>query len=322
DVNGNELWTHQFGSTGINAPADSATGVAVDASGVYVVGVVGLDAVLPGQTSSGDRDAFIRKYDFAGSELWTRQFGGAKRSGGLITPSPSDTATGVAVDGTDIYVSGSTLGTFAGQTSPGNQDAFVRKYDAAGNVIWTRQFGTAGTDQATGIAADASGLYVSGFTSGTFAGQTSAGGQDAFMRRMDTAGNELWTRQFGTLGADQANGVAASASGIYVAGFVTGALPGKPSAGGQDALVRQVDTSGAIVWTGQFGTWAGDSATGVTVGPSGVFVAGSTAGTFPGQLTVAGQDGFLAKIVDDVVSNPPPSNVSLNLPAAINEGGT
>jgi Bacterial Ig-like domain (group 3)/PKD domain/SdrD B-like domain len=315
DANGNLQWTSQFGST----LRDEATGVAVDSSGVYVVG--NALGALPGQSSGGDQDAFIRKYDLGGTVLWTRQFSSNRRTGPIV-PSPEDSATGVVVEGSDVYISGSTFGIFAGQSTLGGQDAFVRRYDSTGNPVWTRQFGTASNETATGIAAGSSGLYVSGSTTGTFAGETSAGGQDAFLRRMDTAGTALWTRQFGTSSSDQANGVAVGPTGVYVAGFVGGALPGKTSAGGQDAFVRRYDVEGATIWTGQFGTAATDSVAGVVVGTPGLYVAGSTTGTFPGQPTFTGdQDVFVAKIVDDV-SNTAPSNVSLNLNATVAENGT
>ena len=56
--------------------------------------------------------------------------------------------------------------------STGDWDGFLRKYNAQGNLIWTRQIGTPDTDQATGVAADASGVYVVGYTHGTLPGQT------------------------------------------------------------------------------------------------------------------------------------------------------
>jgi len=44
---------------------------------------------------------------------------------------------------------------------------------------------------------DASGVYVSGYAVGALPGQTNAGGGDAFLRKYDVNGNEVWTRQFG-----------------------------------------------------------------------------------------------------------------------------
>jgi hypothetical protein len=285
DGDGNELWTHQFGSSGF---ASEATAVAVDGSAVYVAGIA-LGA-LPGETSAGDNDAFVRKYDNNGNELWTRQFG----------TSGSDQVAGLAADPSGVYLSGFTGGTLPGQTSAGGQDAFVRRYDTDGNVLWTSQFGTSVTDSATGISVDPSGVYVSGFTGGTLAGKISARDDDAFVRKYDATGTVQWTRQFGSAGADQATSVAIGATGVYVAGFTSGALPGKTSAGGQDAFVRKYDASGTEVWTGQFGTDGADQALGVAVSASGLFIAGFTTGTFPGQASPGLEDAFVGRIVDNV----------------------
>jgi cytochrome b len=54
---------------------------------------------------------------------------------------------------------------------------------------WTRQFGTAAYDVATGVAATASGVtYTVGYTEGAFAGQASQGGTDAFVRKTGAGG--------------------------------------------------------------------------------------------------------------------------------------
>ncbi|MGQ0798112.1 MAG: hypothetical protein ACT4OI_09685, partial [Methanobacteriota archaeon] len=66
DLNGNELWTRQFGSSGW----DVLFSLAIDASHAYMVGHS--NGTLPGQTNSGGYDAFVRAYDLIGNELWTR----------------------------------------------------------------------------------------------------------------------------------------------------------------------------------------------------------------------------------------------------------
>ncbi len=168
---GEIIWTRQFGSSS----SDYAFGVAVDGSGnVYITGST--YGTLPGQTSAGAGDAFVRKYDSNGNELWTRQFGG----------SSYDEAYGVAVDGSgNVYVAGLTTGTLPGQTSAGLTDAFVRKYDASGNELWTRQFGGSSYDYANDVAVDGSGnVYVGGITFGALPGQTSAGAWDAFVAKL------------------------------------------------------------------------------------------------------------------------------------------
>src|SRR5262245_16892560 len=50
---------------------------------------------------------------------------------------------------------------------------------AAAELAWARQFGLAASDSAPGIAVDATGVYVAGWTVGALPGQVSAGGADA-----------------------------------------------------------------------------------------------------------------------------------------------
>lgn len=64
-----------------------------------------------------------------------------------------------------------------------------------------------------------------------------AGGFDAFVRKYDLTGGEVWTRQFGTKGHDELLGITVDASGVYAAGATDGALPGQVSHGGFDAFV-------------------------------------------------------------------------------------
>ena len=107
-----------------------------------------------------------------GSEQWTRQLG----------TSGVDQAWAIAADGTNIYVVGSVRGALPGQTNPsGSDDAFVRKYDSNGVERWTRQFGTGDQEQAYGVAVDASGVYVTGRTTGSLV--QPAQGTDVFLRK-------------------------------------------------------------------------------------------------------------------------------------------
>ena len=121
---------------------------------------------------------------------WTRQFG---------TPD-NDFVGDVAVDESgNLYLVGWTDGALSGKAGLGNQDAYLRKYDGDGNELWTHQFGTQDYDRATGLALDNFGNpYVVGKVGGALPGQTHSGGQDAYLRKYDTDGTELWTRQFGT----------------------------------------------------------------------------------------------------------------------------
>lgn len=279
DAKGNELWTRQFGSTG----DDAAWWIAVDSTGVYLVGQAG--AALPGQVSAGGLDAYLRKYDFDGNEVWTRQFGTV----------PRDEGGRVAVNSTGVYVVGLVGDAFPGQTNAGGSDAYVRKYDVNGNEQWTRQFGSAGNDALNSIAMDATGLYVGGNTLGTLPGLASAGGRDAFLRKYDVDGNALWTRQFGSTGPDNAWGLAATGNGVYVTGLAGAALPGQASAGLGDVFLRKYDADGGELWTRQFGTSGNDLGEAVAVDATSVYVAGDAGGALPGQTHRGLADAFLRK---------------------------
>jgi hypothetical protein len=275
-------WVRQFGTTGL----DEAKAVAVDPAGaIYVVGET--FGTLPGQTPGGTLDAFIRKYDPAGGEVWTRQFGAWDR----------DIAWAVTVaPGGSIYVVGQTEGTLPGQRSAGGLDAFVRKYDPAGTEVWTRQFGGGGADVAAGVAVDNAGnVFVVGTTSSSLAEHGQSKSFDAFVRRYDEAGREGWTRQFGTAGGDNARDVTLDqANRLLVAGSTEGALPGQVSGEGYDAFVASFDTDGRTLWIRQFGSTGDDFGVAVASDAAGnVFVAGSADEALSGRTSPDGRSAFL-----------------------------
>src|SRR5215208_2338478 len=286
NADGDEEWTRQFGTS----EGATANGVSADSSGgVYVVGFT--NGELPGQTDEGGADAFIRKYNSEGDEEWTRQFG----------TSSHDIANDVFADSSrGVYVVGTTEGTFPGQTDEGGADAFIRKYNADGDEEWTRQFGTSEIDVANDVFADSSrGVYVVGATGGTL--QEDEPITDAFISKYNADGDEEWTRQFGISEGATANGVSADSSGgVYVVGTMDSGDP-LPAGEEADAYIRKYNSEGDEEWTRQFGTSSFDIALGVSADSSGgVYVAGYTGGTFPGQINEGGEtDAFFAKFAID-----------------------
>ncbi len=250
--NGNVLWTRQFGTNF----TEEANGVAIDNSNnILVVGYT--DGSLEG-TNAGGQDAFIRKYSNTGNVLWTDQFGTSSFDQALAVAIADNTSAVVVVG----YTRGSLEGT---NTSPGVDDVFVRKYDNSGNVLWTDQFGTSSSDQALAVAVDSDyNILVAGQTFGSLSGSNFGNG-DAFVRKYNSAGNALWTKQFGSFGSDSANGVAIDSNDqIVVAGHTQGGLA-RSNLGLQDAFVRQYDTDGNDLWTKQFGSSDTDIANAVTI---------------------------------------------------------
>ena len=160
-------------------------------------------------TSAGANDLFVVKYNSSGTKQWTEQLGSAS----------SDFANGVATDSSgNVYVTGGTKGGLDGNTSAGNTDLFVVKYNSSGTKDWTQQLGSESTDTANGVASDSSGnVYMTGGTKGGLDGNTSAGSTDLFVLKYNSSGTKQWTKQLGSSVRDSANGITIDSSGnIYV----------------------------------------------------------------------------------------------------------
>jgi hypothetical protein len=305
DNTGNEIWTQQFGTWG----SDYILGSAIDSTGLYVTGGLG-------------GDGFVRKYDpYDGSEIWTQLLEtlgpmeiSVDSSGVYVVgskPDSYDRGRAISVESTGVYIVGFTEGALPGHTNAGGVDTFVRKYDLdIGSEIWTRQFGTVEIDRPLDVSTDLTGVYVVGYTEGTLSGQNSEGGTDAYIRKYDHSGNEVWTHQFGTSQYDRISEISIYGSDVYVAGQTGGSLPGQTNAGGRDGFVRKYDQCGNEIWTHQFGTVEGDEAYGVAADSTGAYVTGYTSGTLPGQTSAGDHDVFVAKLVSPI---PTPTGVGIKI---------
>ncbi|MCY0994467.1 hypothetical protein OV203_45510 [Nannocystis sp. ILAH1] len=103
-------------------------------------------------------DGFVVTYDAAGAFQWVRGFG-----------SSGDGSRGRALafaPGGELVVTGSFNGTVDLGGGPLTADAFadmlVAEYSAAGEHLWSRQFGGAGGQDGTAVAVDATGRVVVG----------------------------------------------------------------------------------------------------------------------------------------------------------------
>jgi len=104
----------------------------------------------------------------------------------------NDYANGVATDSSgNVYVTGGTKGGLDGNTSAGNTDLFVVKYNSSGTKQWTKQLGSSSDDYANGIVTDSSGsVYISGTPYGGLDGNTSAGSADLFVVKYNSSGTK------------------------------------------------------------------------------------------------------------------------------------
>jgi hypothetical protein len=157
------------------------------------------------QTSTST-DGFLARLTHTGDVLWTR----------FLASSGSESVEGVGLDGAGgVYAVGRTNGALG--IHHGAVDGFLARYDAAGDLGWLQQLGTARSDSAWSVASDGvGGAVVAGDTWGDFAG-TSGGGLDGWLMRFDGAGTATWGHQVAGATKDVALGVCTVAPGEFVA---------------------------------------------------------------------------------------------------------
>jgi hypothetical protein len=258
-----------FGSTAV----DSGKDVTVDLAGnIIVTGYIGGTADLdPGpdvapRSSNGVVDVFLAKYTAAGEHLWSFAVGGpgADMPHSVVT----DPAGNIHIGG---YFTGAC--SFDPQAaapslrSAGRRDCYFAKYTPDGRHVWGVGFGGAENDELNCLAVDETGnTYATGqFEKAITIGErtlVSAGGQDAFVAKLDASGRLLWAIQAGGEGNDQGYGIAVDARGhVYVSGAfrATADFDGGPavasltSLGREDAFLACYAADGRLRWAKQIG---------------------------------------------------------------------
>ncbi|MFH1278491.1 MAG: SBBP repeat-containing protein [Candidatus Eisenbacteria bacterium] len=258
DPLGNHVWSHGYGGLG---SYDRGNGVAVDLLGnVLVTGQFRNTVDFGGGplTSAGGDDIFVAKFDPNGNHLWSKRFGNGQDQEGL--------SIGVDDSG-NVLVAGYFFGTVdfggLGFWSAGLDDIFVVKFDPDGNHIWSKSFGSAGSQSMDNIAIDGSGNLL---TTGSFHVDVnfgggvlnSAGDLDIFVAKFDASCNHIWSRSFGSEYEDEGKGVAVDDSGnVLLTGNFHDAVDfgGGPltSGGGNDIFMAKYDPSGVHLWSQRFG---------------------------------------------------------------------
>lgn len=264
-------WTRQLGTT---APDEAAGASASADGGVFVAGTT--RGVLEGARAGSDADVFVARYSADGELLFTAQLGSQ--------PGYDDHAAGVSAgpDG-EVVVAGRTFGELAGENL-GSADAFVSKWSASGERVWTVQLGGSDHDTAEAVSTDASGaVFVAGQVGGWLVrgpGGVLPGAPR--LTKVSAEGEVLWDRvlEAGSMGS--ATALSTDDSGdVYVAGYTAGALGG-PNQGLYDAFVAKYSGEGELLWVEQPGVLDNDRATGVAAdGCGNVFVGQVATGIEP-----------------------------------------
>jgi len=179
-------------------------------------------------------------------------------------------------------------------TSNGRDDYWIVKLEVNGNVEWNNLLGGSGGDEAYSIQQTSDGGYiVAGTSSSSLSGDvtdTSNGGDDYWIVKLDVNGNVEWNNLFGGNGMDEANSIHQTTDGGYiVAGSSSSSLSGDftdTSNGGDDYWIVKLDVNGNVEWNNLLGGSGGDEAYSVQqTSDGGYIVTGTSSSSLSGDVT-------------------------------------
>lgn len=225
------------------------------------------------------------------------------------------TAQGAGGSGGDLFPTGG----MGGATSTTTTTTTTTTSDPGGpcesaspttaTTLLAKKAGADDVQSALGVSTDAQGNIV---VAGAFLGQidfgagalNSAGGNDAYVAKLNGTGSALWSKRFGDGGNQYAQHVATDAQGNVL---VTGHFRGSVDFGGgpltdtsvffEDLFVAKLDGNGGHVWSKRYGDINNEESQAIATDPQGnVLFAGAFQKTinFGGGAIVAEDGGFNA----------------------------
>jgi uncharacterized delta-60 repeat protein len=269
DSDGNEQWNKTFDGKYYDSQ-DIAKSVKQTSDGGYI---------LAGDTLSHDAftlDFWLVKADSDGNEQWNKTFGGWGFDSAYSVQQTSDGG----------YI-------LAGAWSYGYElyDFWLVKTDPDGNEQWNKTFGGEGFDYAYSVQQTSDGGYIlAGYTN-----SYGAGGNDFWLVKTDSNGNEQWNRTIGGANDDRAYSVWQTTDrGYILAGYTRSYGAGKG-----DFWLVKTDPDGYKQWDKTFGGTDRDWAHSVQqTSDGGYILAGYT-----NSYGAGGNDFWLVKVGRDPIES-------------------
>ncbi len=313
-------WSTYYGGTAQEVPGN----VKGDGLGnIYICGgtfsatniaTTGAHQAVYGGGWNPARDAFLAKFNSAGTLVWATYMGEIA----------DDVANKLDVDASgNIYVTGRTGSTVniatPGSYQPtigGNVDVFLAKFNSAGVLQWSTYYGGTGADVAVAIRCDASGnVYIGGYTNSynaigtTGCHQPAMGGYtDAFLAKFSGTGGLLWGTYYGGVHLENICTITTDIAGnVFVAGeaisptniATTGSYQENPAGIGYDAFLVKFNSVGVRQWGTYYGGPNNDGFYSICLDATGNIYAGGATSSSSGiastgayQTSLGGINGF------------------------------
>ncbi|KAA5534549.1 T9SS type A sorting domain-containing protein [Taibaiella lutea] len=282
NASGTLIWATYYGGAqddyGFSCAADRYGNILVSGD-AYSTNIAsgGFQNVTYANAIGGAGTIYLVKFNAAtGMRLWATYYGTASAANSN-TSTVSGGFKGVDADKDgNIYLTGYTnapdvasggyQNTFAG----GIRDAFLVKFNAAGNRVWATYYGGNAEDIGRNVATDDSGnVYLSGQTASTSniasggVQNTYGGGvYDAFLVKFNSAGTRVWASYYGGNQAENSyRCLPDSAGNVYLMGqtsstanIASGGAQNTFGGGIYDAFLVKFNTLGTVIlWGTYFG---------------------------------------------------------------------
>ncbi|UVI33431.1 hypothetical protein [Paenibacillus spongiae] len=261
---GNKQWEKTFGGPG----RDIGFSVQQTSDGGYII--AGSTIIHHGKFGSWNH-VYLIKTDGSGIKQWERTFADG------IGHSVQQTSDG------GYIIAGST-----GSYNNGQSDVYLIKTDASGNKQWEKTYGGIYDDYGYSVQ-QTGGKFVFGGTGYIIVGQTNSYGagfgsrSDVYLIKTDTAGNELWSQNFGGSEWDSGNSVQQTSDGGYI---ITGHK-------NYDIYLIKTNGSGTLQWEKTYGDDPADWGSSVQqTSDGGYIIAGVTGSMIGGYYG----NGYLLKM--------------------------
>ncbi len=248
-------WTQTFGLAASDEYGDAV--LETNDGGFIMAGRIGQ---VSGQPDSGD--VYISYTNADGALLWSKRYGGDARENGALVVQTADNG----------YLLAATTFSFGA----GNSDFWVIKTDANGDSLWSRTYGGADAETLNDVVAIDDGGFLLLGTSRTFGPAF----DDAWLVRLDSEGDTLWTKAIGGGARDNLRAVCQTANGGFamVGRSFSFGDPGQP-----DVWVVHTDANGDTLWTRNYNgphyPWSSDDGNDIVHTADGGFaIIGSTNG--------------------------------------------
>jgi hypothetical protein len=176
---------------------------------------------------------------------WSKTYGGANAEGVEVSGQDHTFPNVIQTSDGGFLITGDTSSYGAGL-----KDAYLVKTDANGEMQWNKTYGGPLNETAYVLCKTSDGEYAIMCTTSSFG----AGGNDAWLLKIDADGNLQWNKTYGDTGNNDGWMVFQTADGGYVLLCDTTSF----GAGGYDVWLVKTDAAGTMQWNKTYGAAGND----------------------------------------------------------------